>query len=105
MGSVGAVKLAGVLERTETVVALELLTAVRGLQFITRDDLAPRAGRSPLGLSEPSAALTAEIATLSQPDPGDRSLSDDVARLAEWVREGDLPPSVVAGLATLEANI
>ncbi len=105
MGSVGAVKLAGVLERTETVVALELLTAVRGLQFITREDLAPRAGRSPLGLSEPLAALTAEIESLSQPDPEDRSLSDDVARLADWVREGDLPPAVEAGLVTLEANI
>jgi histidine ammonia-lyase len=105
MGSVGAVKLAGVLERTETVVALELLTAVRGLQFITRDDLAPRTGRSPLGLSEPLAALTAEITALSQPDPADRSLSDDVARLAAWVRDGDLPPVVAAGLATLKANI
>jgi histidine ammonia-lyase len=57
MGSVAALKLAGVFERTETVVALEMLTAVRALQFITREDLASRTGRSPLGLSEPLAII------------------------------------------------
>ena len=101
MGSVSALKLAGVLERTETVVAVEMLTAVRALQFITRPDLAPRAGRSPLGLSEPLAALVSELAVLSPPDPQDRSLSDDVARLSQWVREGDLPEVTAAGLAYL----
>ncbi len=105
MGSVAALKLAGVLERTETVVALEMLTAVRALQFITREDLAFRAGRPPLGLSEPLAALMAEIAVLSQPDPADRSLSDDVVRLAAWVREGELPPAIAAGLGALDVVI
>ena len=105
MGSVSALKLAGVLERTETVVAAEMLTAVRALQYITRADLALRAGRSPLGLSEPLAALTKQIAALSQPDPADRSLSDDVARLSDWVRRGDLPEVSAAGLATLKGII
>jgi histidine ammonia-lyase len=104
MGSVAALKLAGVLERTETVVALEMLTSVRALQFITRADLAIRAGRSPLGLSEPLAALTQEITRMSQPDPADRSLSDDVARLADWVRSGDLPEVTSAGLRALSVT-
>jgi len=30
------------------------------------------------------AALSHEISGLSQADPGDRFLSDDVARIAEW---------------------
>jgi histidine ammonia-lyase len=102
MGSVGAVKLAGVLERAETVVALEMLTAVRALQFITREDLARRAGRKPLRLSGPLAALAAKVSELSPPDPVDRSLSDDVTRLAEWVRKGDLPAETAAGLIFLE---
>jgi hypothetical protein len=85
------------------VVAVELLTAVRALQYITRADLAPRAGRSPLGLSAPLAALTKEIAGLSQPDPADRSLSDDVARLSDWVRRGDLPEVTARQLMTLKA--
>jgi histidine ammonia-lyase len=102
MGSVAALKLTGVLERTETVVAAEMLTAVRALQFITRADLAPRSGRSPLGLSAPLAALAETVAELSHPDPADRSLSDDVARLAAWVRAGDLPAVTAATLTPLE---
>jgi histidine ammonia-lyase len=101
MGSVGALKLAGVLERSEAVVATEMLTAMRALQFITRADLAPRAGRPPLGLSEPLAALTRELAALSPPDPVDRSLSDDVERLAAWIRDGDLPEVTAAPLKSL----
>lgn len=104
MGSVGALKLAGVLERTETVVALEMLTSVRALQFITRGDLAFKAGRSPLKLSPPLAALAATVSVISPPDPSDRPLSDDVARLAEWVRRGDLPRETEAGLAPLAIN-
>lgn len=101
MGSVGAVKLAGVLARTETVVALEMLTSVRALQFITRDDLATRAGKAALGLPVPLAALAGEISALSDPEPGDRPLTDDVARLAAWVREGDLPAVTATGLERL----
>ena len=104
MGSVAALKLAGVLERTETVVALEMLTAARALQFITREDLAARAGRKSLGLSEPLKALLAEIGKISQPDPADRSLSEDVERLGFWVRGGELPAVTLAGLGSLKTN-
>jgi histidine ammonia-lyase len=104
MGSVGAVKLAGVLERTETVVALEMLTAVRALQFITRGDLAARSGRTPLRLSAPLAALVDVVAGLSSPDPADRSLTEDVERLTAWVRLGDLPEAAAAGLIFLEID-
>ena len=104
MGSVAAVKLAGVLERTETVVALEMLTAARALQFITREDLAARAGRKPLGLSEPLDALLAEIGKISHPDPADRSLSEDVACLSTWVRGGELPGATMSALAALKMN-
>jgi len=105
MGSVSALKLNGVLERTETVVALELMTATRALQFITREDLATSAGRVPLGLSEPLKDLLAEIEKISQPDPSDRSLSDDVERLSAWVRGGELPEATLAGLGSLKNSI
>jgi len=92
------------LERTETVVALEILTAARALQFITRTDLARGAGRSPLKLSGPLEQLRAVITEMSPPDPSDRSLSDDVSRLAEWVRAGVLPQVTAAGLDSLGVN-
>ncbi len=104
MGSVGALKLAGVLDRAETVVALEMLTAARALQFITRPELAQRAGRSPLKLSGPLEKLMTAITEISSPDPSDRSLSDDVSRLAEWVRAGILPQATAAGLDSLGVN-
>ncbi|MEN8006427.1 MAG: histidine ammonia-lyase [Candidatus Krumholzibacteriota bacterium] len=104
MGSVAALKLAGVLDRTETVVALEMLAASRALQFITREDLASRAGRQPLGLSAPLNALLAEIEKISRPDPADRSLSEDVERLSAWVRGGKLPAVTRAPLDSLKMD-
>jgi histidine ammonia-lyase len=104
MGSVAAVKLAGVFERTETVVACEMLTAARALQFITREDLAGRAGRKHLALSAPMTALLAAVENISQPDPADRSLSDDVAHLTAWVRSGELPPETINGMGPLKPS-
>jgi histidine ammonia-lyase len=101
MGSVAALKLVGVLERTETVVAAEMLTAVRALQFITRPELATRAGRVHLNLSAPLAVLAERITSISPADPADRSLSDDVSQLSRWVREGALPAATAAGLGPL----
>jgi histidine ammonia-lyase len=101
MGSVSALKLAGVLARTEAVVGIELLTAARALQFITRDELAHRPGRPAPRLSPPLAALMSELTAHTDPDPADRSLTDDVQRLADWVRSGPVPAAAAACLQTL----
>jgi len=71
------------------------------LQFITRKDLAFGGGRAALRLSPPLEALVHQLVKLSPADPVDRSLSDDVARLADWIRAGDLPAETRAGLRFL----
>lgn len=99
MGSVGALKLAGVLDRTATVVALEMLTAGRALQFIVRDDLAAGRGRAPLTLSPPLGELLAELGRLVDLTPGDRPLSDDVQRVKSWLENAGLPAAAAACVA------
>jgi histidine ammonia-lyase len=91
MGSVSALKLAGVLERVTEVVALEFLTAGRALQFIVRDDLAGDRGRSTLRLSRPLEELLAQLGELVDLCPGDRPLSDDLQVVASWLHETGLP--------------
>jgi histidine ammonia-lyase len=101
MGSVGALKLAGVLERTTTVVALELLTAGRALQFIVREDLAAGRGRLALTLSPGLAALLDRLDRLVDLGPGDRPLSDDLDQVVTWLLEQDLPQATSACLESI----
>jgi len=91
MGSVSALKLAGVLDRLEAVVALELMTAGRALQFITRSDHATGFDRRPLRLSPPLARVLSELENLVDLAPGDRPLSDDLQAVCRWIRTGRLP--------------
>jgi len=94
MGSIGALKLQGVLDRTEAVIALELLTAGRALQFISKEDLAARAGRQPLLLSQPLQELLADLGAHIDLSPGDRPLTDDVQAVTEWMRADNLSPEL-----------
>jgi len=102
MGSVAALKLDGVLARVEAVVALEMITAGRALQFITRPDSAIRTGRQALSLSDPMNALLTELGNIIDLAPGDRPLTDDVAQIADWVRHGDLPAATRDCLVTMQ---
>ncbi len=102
MGSVAALKLNGVLSRVEAVVGLEMITAARALQFLTRPDLAARNGRQALQLSAPLAAVLGELAGIVDVTPGDKPLSDDVTHLAEWLRHGELPGAARSCLGTLD---
>lgn len=104
MGSVGAVKLEGVLARSATVVAIELLTAARALQFITRGGVALRRDGGAGRLSPPLAEVVAHLGKRVDLAPGDRPLSDDVAAVAAWVRGGRLPAVTEACLAPLRAR-
>jgi histidine ammonia-lyase len=102
MGSVSALKLDGLLSRVEAVVGLEMITAARALQYITRPELAARYGRTALALSGPMADLMAELTTIIEVEPGDRPLSDDVSRIAAWIRHGSLPGATRDCLITLK---
>ncbi len=104
MGSVSALKLEGVLSRVETVVGLEMITAARALQFITRPDLAQRGGRQALGLSGPLSDLMTELAQIIDLEPGDKPLTDDVARITAWLRDGALPATTEACLETMQMD-
>ena len=93
MGSVAALKLEGILERVTTVVALEMLSAARALQFIVREDLASRRGAPALQLSRPLADLVEALGALADLSPGDRPLSDDLDHVVRWLSAGNLPDS------------
>jgi histidine ammonia-lyase len=104
MGSVGALKLQGVLDRTEAVIALELLTAGRALQFITREELASRTGRQPLQLSRPLQELLDDLGTQIDLSPGDRPLTDDVQTVINWMRADNLSPNLQQCLAAISGT-
>ena len=116
MGSVGALKLAGVLDRTEAVVGLEMLTAARALQFITRRDQAtarhrgslarsePLSLSEPPSLSEPLAAVVGIIGGLADLQPGDRPLTADLERMTAWLRRPRWPAPTAACFETLAVN-
>ncbi len=101
MGSVSAVKLAGVLDRTSTVIAIELLTAARALQFVTSTGLSVRPAGAAGRLSPPLADVLMHLGKLVDLAPGDRALSDDVATVAAWVRRGRVPASAEACLGPI----
>jgi len=104
MGSVSALKLDGVLSRVEAVVGLEMITAARALQFITRPELAARGGRQARKLSGPLSAQLAQLATIIDVEPGDKPLSDDVARISDWSRYGSLPAATSDCLTPLKLD-
>ncbi len=79
MGSVGALKLAGCLERVEAVVALELLVAGRALSFITEPPLARLRGRPVLAPAAPLRSLLDALRHHVDLAPGDRPLTGDLA--------------------------
>ena len=101
MGSVGALKLAGVLERTTTVVALEMMTAGRALQFIVRDDLATRNSGGSRQLSRPLCDLLEKLEKIIDLSPGDRPLSDDLALVVDWLNNYPLPESTATCLDSI----
>ena len=104
MGSVSALKLDGLLSRVEAVVGLEMITAGRALQYITRPELAVRGGRQAMSLSGPLGDLLAELEQLIDLTPGDRPLSDDLATVAKWLRYGALPGATRDCLITLQID-
>lgn len=104
MGSVAALKLDGLLSRVEAVVGLELITAARALQFLTRPELAARNGRQARHMSAPMEAVLTTLAGIVDVAPGDKPLSDDVAAMAAWVRQADLPAATEACLESLQLD-
>ncbi len=104
MGSVGALKLQGVLDRSEAVIALELLTAGRALQFITRDDLATGTGRQPLQLSKPLQSLLADLGAQIDLSPGDRPLTDDLQAVIKWMQQDNLSPELLKCLEAIDGS-
>ena len=98
MGSVSAVKLGGVLDRTRTVIAVEMITAARALQFITRQELAAKAGRQQLLLSGPLQDLVDSLSELIDLDPKDRSLTEDLEIVTSWMKNRGIPATALACL-------
>ncbi len=98
MGSVSAVKLGGVLDRTRTVIAVEMITAARALQFITRQELAAKAGRQQLLLSGPLQDLVDALSELIDLDPKDRSLTEDLEIVITWMKNRGIPATALACL-------
>lgn len=95
MGSIAALKLAGCLERCEAVVALELLTAARALQFITEAPAARRLRRPPLRPAALLEGIVEELRRHVDLEPVDRSLTGDLQIVCDLLR-GD---TLLAGLA------
>jgi len=104
MGSVGALKLEGVLDRSEAVIALEILTAARALQFITKEDLASRSGRAPLQLSQPLQELLDDLGARIDLTPGDRPLTDDLQTMIGWMRADNLSPGIRKCLVAIDGT-
>ncbi len=102
MGSVGAVKLAGVLDRTRTTIAVEIITASRALQFITRTDLAGAAGRSALGISPPLQDLVSSLGQLIDLGPADRPLTEDLEIVTAWMERRSIPAETLRCLDPID---
>lgn len=105
MGSVGAIKLAGVLARTRTVVAVELITAARALQFITREDLATPAGRPALQISPALQEVVQNLGALIDLDPADRPLTEDLEIVTAWMDSRSIPAEALRCLHPIETII
>ncbi len=104
MGSVGAVKLEGVLDRTRTVIAVEIITAARALQFIIREDLATAAGRPVLQISASLQELLNHLGQLIDLDPADRPLTEDLEIVTAWMQGCGIPGATLSCLAPIESE-
>jgi histidine ammonia-lyase len=78
MGMTAALKLRGVVELAENLIAIELLAAAQGLEY-----------RRPLKAGVGVERAFATLRGLAAPLTGDRSLSGDIARVAEAIRRGE----------------
>lgn len=90
MGSVSALKLSGCLERCQAVVAIELLTAGRALEFMTQAPAARRLGRPVLQPAAPLAEILGRLRSSVELKPGDRPLSEDLQAVCGMLRDGSL---------------
>jgi histidine ammonia-lyase len=79
MGMTAAMKLKQVVRNTRHVLAIELLTAVRALDCLR-----------PLRSSAAIERVRAELAKMSAPWTGDRSLTADIEKTAEWISGGGI---------------
>ncbi len=79
MGATAAYKARQVCDNTVLIVAIEFLCAAQGLEY-----------QRPLTTSAPLEAAWQRVRELSAALTGDRALSDDLARLAAAVRDGEL---------------
>jgi histidine ammonia-lyase len=77
MGMTGALKLRTIAENAEHALAIELLAAAEGLEY-----------RRPLKAGTGVERAHATLRSLSPPVTEDRSMSDDIARVAAAIREG-----------------
>jgi histidine ammonia-lyase len=82
MGMTSALKLKQVTRNTRHVLAIELLTAARALDCLR-----------PLKSSAVIENIREELAQISAPWTGDRSLSRDIETAADWIASGALSPS------------
>ena len=98
MGSVGALKLAGVLNRTRTAIAVELIAASRALQFITREDLAASTGRPALQISPCLQELVNDLEKRIDLGPVDRPLTEDLEIITAWMEGRGIPQSTLSCL-------
>src|SRR6266403_1264014 len=78
MGMTSALKLRSIVDLAENLLAIELLTAAEGLEH-----------RRPLKAGVGVERAHAAIRKIASPLVQDRSLSDDIARVAEAIRQGD----------------
>ncbi len=79
MGMTSALKFAQVVKMTRTVLAIELLTAARGLDL-----------RKPLKSSPALESVRAKLSEIAAPWSGDRPFSDDIERTALWLAKDRL---------------
>ncbi|MBI3664924.1 MAG: histidine ammonia-lyase [Acidobacteria bacterium] len=85
MGMYAALKLKQVVETTRAVLAIEAICAAQGLEFLLPMQTGHKAQRA-------YRAIRAAVAPLG----GDRSLSADIAAVAELIRRGDLSRALPA---------
>jgi histidine ammonia-lyase len=91
MGNASALKCWAVLGNVERAVAIELLAAAQGVEFLA--PLEPGAG---------ARAVHDFVRSLSPPLHEDRGLSEDIERVAEAIRSGELAAAVEGEVGALE---
>ena len=79
MGMTAAMKLKQVVRNTRRVLAIELLTAARALDCLR-----------PLRSSDVIERVRADLAKISAPWTGDRSLNSDIEKAGDWIASGAL---------------